>query len=212
MKRDSLKERKEKINNKLLRNEFPSDNKWGIPKLAKANIEVSDVKLMGFDRIGRTVLGNEDKVIHFFLDDSKFNCVYDKPENSLKKLARFKAVLTPDFSLYMDMPPAIQINNVFKNRWCGAYWQDYGFTVIPTIGWSNEQSFEYCFLGIERRSTVAVSTVGNRRSKDDFMKGYDAMFERINPSIVLCYGKPFQEMRGDVVYISYLDSTGRCCA
>jgi hypothetical protein len=204
-----MKSIEERQNNKLLRNEFRSDNIWGIPKLAKTHIELSDIKLMGFDRIGRTVSGNEDKVIHFFLDDYKFNCVYDNPEKSLKKLARFKAVLTPDFSLYMDMPLAIQMKNVFKSRWCGAYWQDYGFIVIPTIGWSNEISFEYCFLGIEKNSMVAISTVGSRKNKDEFMKGYDAMLERINPSIILCYGKPFQEMKGNVIHVSYLDSTGR---
>ena len=31
-----------------------------------------------------------------------------------------------------------------KNRWGGAYWQSSGLTVIPTISWGDERSFEFC--------------------------------------------------------------------
>ncbi len=194
---------------KLLRNEYESDNKWGIPCLSKEEIDLVNIRFMGYDKIGKVNSGNEDKTIHFILDDYKFNAIYSKPEMSLKKLARFNALLTPDFSLYVNMPLAVQIENVFKNRWCGAFWQDYGFTVIPTVGWSNESSYEFCFLGIDTNATIAISTVGSRRDLKDFMKGYDAMMEQLNPKTILCYGKPFKEMYGNVLYIPYLESTGR---
>ena len=77
---------------------------------------------------------------------------------ALEKLDQYYALLSPEFSLYWDMPRALQIYSTFKNRWCGAYWQRQGFIVIPTVFWSSNDSFEFCFDGIERGLVVAVST------------------------------------------------------
>ena len=58
---------------------------------------------------------------------------------------RFRFVCTPDFSMYTDFPLALQINSHYRKHWLGAYWQSKGITVIPTIFWSDERSFEWCF-------------------------------------------------------------------
>lgn len=31
-----------------------------------------------------------------------------------------------------------------------------------------------------------------------FMRGYDALLERIRPNAVICYGEPFPDMRGNL--------------
>ena len=199
-------------NSKLLRNRYWGDEEFGIPYLHIQELDEKELVLMGFDRVSSKKHGDEDKTIHFFLEDIKFEKVYLHPEKYIERLAKYRALLTPDFSLYQDMPLALQINSVFKNRWCGAYWQEHGLKVIPTISWSNEKSFSFCFNGIEKHSIVAVSTLGVKRAKREFMFGYDAMLERIEPSMILCYDKPFKEMKGDVRYINYLKTTGRYCA
>ena len=33
------------------------------------------------------------------------------------------------------------------------------------------------------------------------MKGYNEMLKRLDPHLILCFGKPFPEMKGEVVYI-----------
>lgn len=48
-----------------------------------------------------------------------------------------------------------QLENVAKNRSVGAYWQSKGLTVIPTVSWGLAQSFDFCFDGIEKNTTVA---------------------------------------------------------
>ena len=73
------------------------------------------------------------------------------------------------------MPKAIQLFNVFRNRWVGAYWQSKGITVIPTVSWSDTASYEFCFDGIENGSIVAVGMIGCKRNKTAFMRGFDAM-------------------------------------
>ena len=78
-----------------------------------------------------------------------------------------------------------------------------GKNVIPTISWSDERSFEFCFEGVEQESIVAVSTHGNRYAIDDFMKGYNELLRKIKPRAIICYGKPFPEMQGNVIAIPY---------
>lgn len=64
-------------------------------------------------------------------------------------------------------------------------------------------SFNFCFDGIEKGSIVAVSTLGVRTEKAHFMLGYNEMLTRIKPSKIICYGKPFDEMKGNIISVDY---------
>ena len=103
----------------------------------------------------------------------------------------------------------MQLYNTFRNRWCGAYWADIGLRVIPTVSWGNENTFDFCFLGIPKGSTVAVSTYmvsehDNRcEQKEFFMKGYQEMLRRIEPERIICYNTPFPEMEGNIIFVDY---------
>lgn len=123
----------------------------------------------------------------------------------MEKLDQYYALLTPEFSLYMDMPKSLQIYSTFKNRWCGAFWQKQGKIVIPTVCCAGEESYDFCFDGIEEGSVVAVSTYSREDCKDEFMIGYNKMLEVIKPSAIICYGTPFPEMKGNIKAISPFD-------
>ena len=99
-----------------------------------------------------------DRMVHFFLYDYRFERVWKNPDNDIEKLSRHRAVLSPDFSMYLEMASVMQLYNVFRNRWCGAYWASKGIRVIPTVNWGDESTFDFCFEGIEKGSVVAVST------------------------------------------------------
>jgi len=92
------------------------------------------------------------------------------------------------------MSLALQIFNTYRSRWCGFYWQSKGLSVIPTVSWSDERSYDFCFDGIEQHSIVAVSTIGCAESKKLFMAGFMAMCDKIEPQQVICYARPFAEM------------------
>jgi hypothetical protein len=205
-----MKSKDARFNNHFLRNEFLSNEIYDIPVIQRDEIDISCIDLIGFNNVkAKDNNKHLNKFIHFFLDDYKFNSVYDCPEKYIARIKSFIGVLSPDFSLYTDMAQARQIEHTFKNRWCGAFWQSHGIKVIPTIGWSDERSFDFCFAGVEKGSIVAVSTVGSRRAKSPFMKGYTEMLRRIEPGSVICYGSPFDEMEGNIVYIDYLQVTNR---
>ena len=53
----------------------------------------------------------------------RFESIYKNPDDKIERLKEFNAVLSPDFSMYTEMPVALQLYNCFRNRWTGAYLQ-----------------------------------------------------------------------------------------
>lgn len=178
---------------------FPGVGQFDFPKIKPVSVDVTNTEVIGFNyAIG--CKHPEDKICHFYLDDYQFERVWNDPERYVPILKRFKAVLSPDFSMYTDFPRAVQIFNNYRNMWCGAYWQENGITVIPTIGWVDESSFEWCFDGMPRHSLVCISTVGGfgnhpTSNKDLWLAGYEKCLEVLEPSEILLFGKHFPEVR-----------------
>lgn len=196
----------------MLRNQFPGGGKLKIPIIPKFEPrpdDFSNLLLIGFDKTHIGDTEHSDRMVHFFLYDYRFERVWKKPDDDIERLSRYRAVLSPDFSMYLEMAPVMQLYNVFRNRWCGAYWASKGIRVIPSVNWGDENTFDFCFEGIEKGSTVAVSTYmasehDNRQDqKEWFMAGYNEMLRRIEPEKIICYNTPFPEMQGDIVYVDY---------
>lgn len=148
--------------------------------------------------------------INFFLDDYQFERLWNAPNKYINVLKKFGAVASPDFSLYSDFPKAVQIFNHYRKHWLARYWQDHGMTVIPTIAWSDEESFNWCFDGEPKGGIVAVSNCGCMKHPDikkAFRHGYEIMLERLEPKEVLFFAHTFEEYPGPVRYIRF--SLGR---
>lgn len=140
-------------------------------------------------------------IVHFFIDDFQFERVWQFTDAYTNMLARFRAVCTPDFSPYADFPHAIQIYNHYRKHWCGAYWQEHGLKVIPTITWSSPDTLEWCFDGEPVGGVVAISSVGMFDTKEHFdwlMIGYEEMIERLRPTKVFWKGKVPEELRAEL--------------
>lgn len=129
--------------------------------------------------------------------------MWKDPLPRIERLKVHKAVLSPNFSVYTEMPVAVKIYNTFGSRWCGAFLQENGVKVIPTLAWGGPETFWFCFDGIEKNSIVAISTVGVKKEKDLFMQGYKEMLRRLKPSKIICYGTPLEEMKGDIIEVDY---------
>lgn len=170
------------------------------------------LKLQSFDITDNITSFNERKNadgLHFFIDDYQFQRIWNNPQLYIEMLKKYKFVCSPDFSLYMDMPKALQIFNTYKKQWLGCYFQQHGINVVPTVSWSDEASFDFCFDGIPTGSCVAVSSVGiwrNKESLNTFKIGYIEMIKKINPSKILFIGKVPEEFQEDKII--HIDS--RC--
>ncbi|SFS31994.1 protein of unknown function [Succinivibrio dextrinosolvens] len=203
---ESLSEQK-RNNESFLRNQFHSENRFGFPLVRKQDIDLRGIVLKPVSDIKPNDKSNNGNVgVHFFVDDYRFTKYFDHYEKYINLLKQYKFVLTPDFSLYADMPIWRQIESVGKNRWCGAYWQSKGIQVIPTISWSLYSSYEFCFKGVEKYGIVAIGMIGAKKSKLRFLRGYDRMLEELSPNKIICLGTPFHEMEGNIFSFDYCNS------
>ena len=175
---------------------------WQMPIIY--NDEFVPEDLIGFNYAKTSNESNAG--IHFFIDDYQFERVWNYPEKYLDVLRKFSCVLSPDFSLYMDMPIPIKIWNVYRSRQIGAYWQSNGIRVIPTISWAEQATFEFCFRGIPKGSIVSISTIGVKRDPDALQvwhDGVDEMIKQIEPSTILVYGGEIEHDYGKTELIYY---------
>ncbi len=180
---------------------FNGIGEYDIPQIE--SIQFNNAEFIGFN-YARSAKNPEDKAVHFFLDDYQFNRVWTDPDRYIPMLQRFKYVLTPDFSLYTDFPKALQIYNHYRKHWLGAYWQMQGINIIPTICWSDQKSFEWCFDGEPTQSVVAVSSVGtqnNKEKKQCFLDGYHEMVGRLQPTQIIFYGRVPDECKENIIHI-----------
>ena len=146
-------------------------------------------KAIPFDKIKSA--SDKNQWVHFYIDDYRFECLWNRPERYLNQLRSFAGVITPDFSVFTYLPEAMQIWNTYRNR-ALAYWlQSHGIPIIPNVRWGLEESYDYCFDGIPKGSTVAVSTNGCLRSpynRSLFRHGLEEMVCRLKPAAIVNYG------------------------
>lgn len=175
---------------------FPTTNPFGIPDLPPAPLSATPACLIPYGQRVRTGGGLHDAAVHFFVDDYRFASVWTHPHKALRHLNRYSTLLTPDFSVFVGDPFAVQAWQVYRSRWCGAWWQSLGFTIIPTVTWSTPDDFDLCFAGLPQRSVLALSTLGTHHpaAKWHFLHGFHALLERLQPSLILCYGDPHPSM------------------
>ena len=122
-----------------------------------------------------------EKGVHFYIDDYLFERVWKDPSRYAQLLSQYKAVMSPDFSLFTDYPPAVQIYNHWRKHLLAASWQRQGITVVPSICWSDEGSFDWCFDGEPVGGVISVSSVGtqkNQKARRLFLLGYQEMLMR----------------------------------
>ena len=163
--------------------------KYQMPIIRREIMNPPKKQPLGFNYVLSTK--EKDRAVHMFLDDYQIERLWSNPEMYVEKLIDFECVFTPDFSLYSDMPIAMQIWNTYRSRLVGQIMQDNGIKVIPTISWGMPETFEFCFDGIEQGSICVVSTIGVKRdgaATQIWRSGMDEMIKRIKPSAIWCYG------------------------
>ena len=129
--------------------------------------------------------------IHFYIDDYQFERIWAEPEKYIQILQDYDCVLTPDFSLYMDMPYSMKIWNVFRSRLIGQMCQSAGLIVIPTVSWAERETFDFCFDGLPENAVLSISTIGVKNSPEAFgiwKDGVSELIKRKKPKALLIYG------------------------
>jgi len=160
-------------------------------------------KVITFSKAMNRNFKDFDCFVIFYEDDEKFERLWNNPKRYLSKLKKFKGIISPDFSLYRNMPLCMQMWNTYRGRALALWLQNNGVEVIPNVRFGDERTFSFCFDGIEENKTVAVGTHGCIKRKEDkifFKAGLAQMVQRLSPKTIIVYGaapdsifKPYKE-------------------
>ena len=175
---------------------------WQMPTIEKT--DYIPERLIGFNYAKSS--SDKNTGIHFFIDDYQFERVWNDPKKYTPILQEYDCILSPDFSLYTDMAMPLKIWNIYRSRFIGAFYQNCGIKVIPTVSWAEKETFDFCFCGIEPGGTVAVSTIGVKEQDDAFQiwkDGMDAMIEQLQPKTILVYGGQLDYDYKDIKVVYY---------
>ncbi|MGN1394565.1 MAG: DUF4417 domain-containing protein [Succinivibrionaceae bacterium] len=180
----------------------------GIPCLMNINNIQIPKSIISFDKIKREK--NKFQYVHFYMHDKYFNFILKNAYKYVDILHQYDGILTPDFTLMVNQSLCIQQMNTYYNRAIGYYFQKQGIPVIPNIRWSDERSFDFCFLGVPKNSVVSVSTHGcikSKRSKELFKIGMREMINVLKPKDVLVHGympkQVFDDFSDDTIFHRY---------
>ena len=146
-------------------------------------------RLISFSKAMRT--DDHDQWIHFYEDDCSFERVWNRPNYYLPKLKQFNGVITPDFSLYRDMPLVMQQWNTYRGKALGHWWQTQGINVLPNVRTADERSFAFSCCGVPSNTPICVGTHGCLRYHEDrelFKEGLEYVLNRLTPSHIIFYG------------------------
>lgn len=193
------------------------DGIFEMPRLEKPRQIIIPDKVLPFSKRQQTKDYTEHLV--FYEHDIKFADLLRNPETYLPIVQKFQGMVTPDFSLYRDMPLVAQMANTYRNRAIGHYFQRHGVYTVPNIRWSDERSYTaqilpeaFAFLGVPKNSIVSVGTFGCIRgaeNKHHFKQGLKAMLDTLVPAVVLVYGSMpdciFSEFRSTTQFVNYPD-------
>ena len=135
-------------------------------------------------------MSNNDKntFIHFYIQDYQFSRIWNNPMKYIDILSKYKGIVMPDFSLYIDMPEPLQRFNHYRNLWFARMCQIQGITVIPSLNWSTKDSLDWCLEGMPTNSVVMLSAVGSIKNPDvfeNFIYCVKYVEKRLNPSYIL---------------------------
>ncbi|MBO4497763.1 MAG: DUF4417 domain-containing protein [Lachnospiraceae bacterium] len=153
--------------------------------------------------------------------DREFADLLRYTDKYIPEIRKYQAFVSPDASLYWDMPFAAQVVNKYRSNAIGYYFQKKGIYVIPNVRWGDERTYttkvfpeKLAFLGVEKHSIVSIGSYGIVKKKEEkkhFKAGLEAMLETLEPETVLVYGsmpeEVFQEYLNYTEFVKYPDWT-----
>lgn len=192
------------------------DGIFEIPIIKKPKKLIIPDKLVPFSKMDK--VNKKTFAVCEYENDMEFSDLLAHPNEYVEILKQYKGFISPDCSVYRDMPLALQITNIYRNRAIGYFFQKQGVYVIPCVRWGDDRTYttkflpeKIAFLGVEKHSIVSVGSYGqlkNRVNRYYFEAGMDAMMEELEPEIVLVCSKmpgEIQEKYPKTQFVEYED-------
>lgn len=144
--------------------------------------------------------------LHFYVDDYRFNSLYEHPEKILK--AHPKSIVEPNFSLYADTPIAFGLQAIYRKRWIARCMQERGIRIFVDLN-VNAKFYRLNMLGVPMGwSAFATRGYSDRLANLEFEYDIARSWAKENPLTFVIYGggiecRHFAETHG-CIYITPL--------
>ena len=163
--------------------------KYDFPQLAQTNY-LPEGTVYPFNYLKSTVK-KARHWYHCFTSEEYFHRLYNSFRDYVELLKQTKGLISADFSLYRDYPEEFLIANCRANRLVDYALQQEAIPMIPTAGFAGESSWEWCFDGLPKNSTVAITTntLRDKESHRLFVGGVNTMVKKIHPTAIVVCGK-----------------------
>lgn len=173
------------------------DGVFEIPIIKKPKKMIIPNNLVPFSKMDKA--DSKSFAVCEYENDTEFKDLLVNPDEYIAILKKYQGFITPDCSIYRDMPLALQITNIYRSRAIGYCFQKHGVYVIPCVRWGDDRTYttrflpeKVAFLGVEKHSIVSVGSYGQLKDRVNryyFEAGMDAMMETLEPEIVLVYSQ-----------------------
>ena len=163
------------------------EGEFEIPRIKAEQAHPS--KLVSFSKaLSRT---DYDAWVHFYEDDANFERLWNHPNKYLPILRHYPGVITPDFSVYRDMPLVMQYWNIYRSRALGHWLQENGVSVITNVRWGDLRTYDLCCTGVPTNAIVAIGSHGCVKllqERSHFEQGLAYVVDRLKPKAIVVYG------------------------
>lgn len=176
------------------------DGIFEIPRLEPPTQIIEPKGLIPFSKRDRC----KDRFIHFYEYDFHYQESTNHPEKFCGEFSEHPGIISPDNSIFADVPLCAQIANLFLSRRNASFLQHNGIYLIPDVRWGDERTFStvkfpeaISFVGIPHGSIVSVGTYGCCQTQEEkrlMHLGMIAMLSEIHPTIVIVYGSMPQDV------------------
>lgn len=163
---------------------------WQIPVVQAPVFDAPAVTSIAYDKRGQSDRPGET-VLHGYVADRKLRPHVAHPGPWVARFSPFWGIIAPDFSVRLGDPPDRRVFAVRMSRAIAAFYASRGLRVIPSIRWGDHRDYEYCFLGVEPGSAVAVSNHGlwkDQTLRQMFVGGIQVLREVVNPRLIFVHG------------------------
>jgi hypothetical protein len=195
---------------------FPSSNQWGIPDLLPSGLSTAIPERTISDHYyGRTAEEIKEHsahvyeypwnkvlwttppprgVLNFYCYDIFFESLWFDAAQMIPQLKKVKwdGIISPDFSVFKEMPLAVNLYNVYRSRWCARYWQEAGLPIIPSIQSCSDETLEMSITTLPKHCPVvsvqARTTQGQKQARDADIARIHRLLEHCKVDNLLIYG------------------------
>lgn len=148
-------------------------------------------KIITFSKAMSPKCKDYDSWVCFYELDFAFMRIWRQPRRYLNKLKKFNGVISPDFSVYANMPIVMQKYHIYMGRAIATWLKENGVKVIPNVRLGDERTYDFALEGLYKNDVIAIGTVGSyKRLKERnlLISAIKKTLETLEPTDAIIYG------------------------